>query len=44
MATAGVVKVLADRRSHTYPDLAWGPKAAFNAIAAYYRGEGRART
>jgi hypothetical protein len=38
MASAGVVKVLEDRRGHTYPDMAWEPKAAFTALADYYRG------
>jgi hypothetical protein len=37
MASAGVVKVLEDRRGHTYPDMAWEPKAAFTALADYYR-------
>jgi hypothetical protein len=38
MASYGVVKVLGDRRGHTYPDMAWEPKAAFTALADYYRG------
>jgi len=33
-----VVKVLEDRLGHTYPDMAWEPKAAFTALADYYRG------
>jgi hypothetical protein len=37
MASAGVVKVLEDRHGHTYPDMAWEPKAAFTALADYYR-------
>jgi hypothetical protein len=38
MASYGVVKVLEDRPGHTYPDMAWEPKAAFTALADYYRG------
>ena len=38
MASYGVVKVLEDRLGHTYPDMAWEPKAAFSALADYYRG------
>jgi hypothetical protein len=38
MASAGVVKVLEDGRGHTYPDMAWEPKAAFAALAERYRG------
>jgi hypothetical protein len=38
MASYGVVKVLGDGRGHTYPDMAWEPKAAFTALADYYRG------
>jgi hypothetical protein len=37
LASAGVVKVLEGRRGHTYPDMAWEPKAAFAALAGYYR-------
>jgi hypothetical protein len=37
LASAGVVKVLEDRRGDTYPDMAWEPKAAFAALAGYYR-------
>jgi hypothetical protein len=38
MASAGVVKVLEGRHGHTYPDMAWEPKAAFTALADCYRG------
>jgi hypothetical protein len=38
MAAYGVVKVLEDRLGHTYPDMAWEPKAAFTTLADYYRG------
>ncbi len=38
MASYGVVKVLEDRFGHTYPDMAWEPKAAFTALADYYYG------
>jgi hypothetical protein len=38
MASAGVVKVLEGRHGHTYPDMAWEPKAAFTALADRYRG------
>jgi hypothetical protein len=38
MASAGVVKVLEGRLGHTYPDMAWEPKAAFTALADHYRG------
>jgi hypothetical protein len=38
MASYGVVKVLEDRLGHTYPDMPWEPKAAFSALADYYRG------
>ncbi|BAS26791.1 hypothetical protein [Limnochorda pilosa] len=37
-ASYGVVKVLEGRRGHTYPDMDWEPKAAFTALANYYRG------
>lgn len=38
MASAGVVRVLGDRRhGHRYPDMPWEPKAAFAAIAERYR-------
>ena len=36
-ASYGVVKVLEDRFGETYPDMRWEPKAAFQAIAEYYR-------
>jgi hypothetical protein len=38
LASAGVVKVLEGGRGQTYPDMAWEPKAAFTALADYYRG------
>lgn len=38
MASYGVVKVLEDRLGHSYPDMAWEPKAAFTALADYYHG------
>ncbi|MFI5720091.1 hypothetical protein [Nocardia sp. NPDC051750] len=38
LAGLGIVKVLADGRGHTYPDMTWEPKAAFTAVAEYYRG------
>ena len=38
MASYGVVKVFEDRLGHTYPDMPWEPKAAFTALADYYRG------
>ncbi len=37
MASWGVVKVLENRRGSTYPDLPWEPKAAFTALADFYR-------
>jgi hypothetical protein len=37
MASAGVVKVLEGGHGHTYPDMAWEPKAAFAALADCYR-------
>jgi hypothetical protein len=37
MASCGVVKVLEGRHGRTYPDMAWEPKAAFTALADYYR-------
>lgn len=33
----GIVKVYADRFGATYPDMPWEPKAAFNAVADFYR-------
>lgn len=38
LASYGIVKVYEDRLGATYPDLPWEPKAAFAALAAYYRG------
>ena len=38
MASYGVVKVFENRLGHTYPDMPWEPKAAFTALADYYRG------
>ena len=38
MASYGVVKVLEDRLGHSYPDMAWEPKAAFTALSDYYHG------
>jgi hypothetical protein len=38
MASYGIVKVLEGRHGDTYPDLPWEPKAAFTALATYYRG------
>lgn len=38
MPSYGVVKVLEGRLGYTYPDMAWEPKAAFTALADYYRG------
>lgn len=37
MASYGIVKVLEDRKGRTYPDMPWEPKAAFAAVAGYYR-------
>jgi hypothetical protein len=37
LASLGIVKVLQDGLGTTYPDLAWEPKAAFTALAEYYR-------
>jgi hypothetical protein len=37
LASLGIVKVLEDRTGDTYPDMPWEPKAAFTALAAYYR-------
>lgn len=36
-ASYGVVSVLEDGFGHTYPELAWEPKAAFHTLAEYYR-------
>jgi len=38
LASPGIVKVLEHDHGDTYPDLPWEPKAAFTALAAYYRG------
>jgi hypothetical protein len=38
LASLGIVKVLEDRNGDTYPDMPWQPKAAFTALADYYRG------
>jgi hypothetical protein len=37
-ASYGIVKVLEGRHGDTYPDMPWEPKAAFTALATYYRG------
>jgi hypothetical protein len=37
LASYGIVKVYEDRCGTTYPDLPWEPKAAFIAVADYYR-------
>ncbi|WP_373323972.1 hypothetical protein [Dictyobacter formicarum] len=37
MASWGVVKVLENRSGDTYPDMPWEPKAAFTALADFYR-------
>jgi hypothetical protein len=42
MASAGIVKVLDEgRRGQRYPDVPWEPKAAFTALAEYYRALNR---
>jgi hypothetical protein len=38
LASYGIVKVYEDRFGDTYPDMRWEPKAAFTALADYYRG------
>jgi hypothetical protein len=38
MASYGIVKVLEGRHGDTYPAMPWEPKAAFTALADYYRG------
>lgn len=38
LASLGIVKVLEGRNGDTYPDMPWEPKAAFTALADYYRG------
>jgi len=37
LASLGIVRVLEGRRGDTYPDMPWEPKAAFAALAEYYR-------
>jgi hypothetical protein len=37
LASYGIVKVFDDRHGDTYPDTPWEPKAAFTALAEYYR-------
>ncbi|WP_326614560.1 hypothetical protein OG949_04815 [Streptomyces scopuliridis] len=37
LASYGIVKVLEDHPGATYPDMPWEPKAAFTAVADYYR-------
>ncbi len=37
MASYGIVTVLEDHLGHSYPDMAWEPKAAFTTLASYYR-------
>ncbi|MEU4726071.1 hypothetical protein AB0G06_41275 [Nonomuraea dietziae] len=37
LASYGIVKVYADRLGATYPDMPWEPKAAFAALADFYR-------
>lgn len=37
LASYGIVKVLDGRLGETYPGLPWEPKAAFDALADYYR-------
>ena len=37
LASYGIVKVFDDRHGDTYPDMTWEPKAAFTALAEYYR-------
>jgi hypothetical protein len=41
MASWGVVKVLEHGLGDTYPDMPWEPKAAFTALADYYRDQSR---
>ncbi|MFD8849147.1 hypothetical protein [Streptomyces sp. NPDC059604] len=38
LAGYGVVKVFEDRSGTAYPDMPWEPKAAFTALADFYRG------
>jgi hypothetical protein len=37
LASYGIVKVFDNRHGDTYPDMPWEPKAAFTALAEYYR-------
>lgn len=37
LASPGIVKMLEGRHGHTYPDMAWEPKAAFTTLAECYR-------
>ncbi|MFD6273545.1 hypothetical protein [Nocardia asteroides] len=37
LASYGIVRVLEDRTGDTYPAMRWEPKAAFTAVADYYR-------
>jgi len=37
LASYGIVKVFDDRHGDTYPGTPWEPKAAFTALAEYYR-------
>ncbi|MEH1124270.1 hypothetical protein [Micromonospora sp. CPCC 206061] len=37
LASYGIVKVLEGRSGDTYPGLPWDPKAAFSALAEFYR-------
>lgn len=37
MASWGVVKILENHPGNTYPDMPWEPKAAFAALANFYR-------
>ncbi len=38
LASPGIVKMLEGGHGDTYPDMTWEPKAAFSAVAEYYRG------
>ncbi|WP_330253030.1 hypothetical protein OG874_44575 [Nocardia sp. NBC_00565] len=38
LASYGIVKILENRQGDTYPDMRWEPKAAFTAVAEFYRG------
>jgi hypothetical protein len=40
LASYGIVKVLEDGHGDAYPDMPWEPKAAFRAVAEYYREHG----